>query len=59
MQKEQEKETLEMASLNDAALFDIEELEQRLELALTVDTLCIGNVSGGLACAGNVNGVLW
>ncbi len=50
---------VEIASLNDAAQFDIEELEQRLDLATTVDALCIGNACGGNACAGNVNGVLW
>ena len=55
MQEEQNIEVTELSSLNDAALFDVEELEQRLELASTVDALCQGNISIGQGCGGNVN----
>ena len=57
MQEEPNKheELMDIASLNDADLFDIEELEQRLELANTVDALCVGNACIGNACGGNVN----
>ncbi len=59
MQDEQMQEPLmEVSSLNGAApfdVFDIDELEQRLEMASLVDSLCIGNYCGGNACLGNVN----
>ncbi len=49
------EELVDIAPLNDAALFDIEELEQRLEMASTVDALCVGNACLANGCAGNVN----
>ncbi len=56
MQEDQNKEvSMELDSLNDAVLFDVEELEQRLELAATVDALCQGNISIGQGCGGNIN----
>ncbi len=59
MQKEQNTEYAEIVSLNDNEqfeVFDVEELERRLEMASTVDTLCLGNFCLANVCAGNSNG---
>ena len=52
------RELMEISSLNGATpcdVFDIDELEERLEMASMVDTLCIGNFCAGNGCVGNVN----